>query len=115
MKYVFIFLMLIFTSCEKTIGDYRYYYKVIVGSPQITVTYKKKSTNKNETITIINSNYQLYNSTWEYAWYSTTPNEKYFVSVKNDSSIGFVKLIVGRNLDTLKVESTTTQLSFKRN
>lgn len=116
MKYIFIFFCLLsFSSCEKTIGDYTYYHKVTIGTPRAIVTYRVKSTGRNKTDTLKNPSYQLYNNTWEYRWYSSSPEDKYYVTVMNDTTVGFVKLLVGRNRDTLHIDSSTKSLLFKRN
>lgn len=116
MKY-FLILTLLFFSCKKiVVGDYQYRYRVEVGSPRLLIKYLKAD-GKMNTVTFIHPSYYLYSTSWEYIWYSNKPTDKYFVSVKNDSTgTGFFKLLVLKNRDTLNIDASTTSLIFsKRN
>jgi len=114
MKY-FLLLTLFFVSCKETIvGDYRYKYQVEVGSPRLLVEYKKAD-GKLYNDTIKHVGYYLYSNKWEYIWYSSSPYDKYYVRVKNDTSIGYFKLMVLRNNDTLDIDASTTSLTFLKN
>ncbi len=115
MKIKLLLLGLILFSCQKE-GDveYRYFYKVLIKTPKAIMTYRVNSTGLNKTDTLRNENYKLHTNTFEYAWRSFNPNDKLFVSIKNDTTVGSVKLVVGRSLDTLLVDSTTTNLTFSK-
>jgi hypothetical protein len=114
MKY-FLIITLFLISCKKIIvGDYQYRYRVESGSPRLIVDYMKAD-GKMYTDTINHASYYLYDTRWEYIWYSSKPSDKYYVKVRNDST-GYFKLSVLRNRDTLNIDASTTSLTFsKRN
>lgn len=114
MRYIIIFCICFF-SCKKiVVGDYRYFYRIEIGTPRAIVTYLVKSTGKNKTDTLRNLNYELYANNFTYIWYSSSPNDKYYLKVKNDTTVGYIKAMVVRNLDTLKIDATTTSLTFSK-
>lgn len=113
MRY-FLVLALILFSCEKIVGDYRYFYKVYIATPRAIVTYRVKSTGKNKTDTLRHPGYYLYANDFTYIWYNSSPDDKYYIDVKNDTTVGYIKVIVGRNMDTLHIDSTTTSVMFRK-
>ena len=115
MKLKLLLLGLILFSCQKERSvEYRHFYKVLIQTPKATITYRVHSTGQNKTDTLRNENYKLYTNTFEYAWRSFDPNDKYYVSIKNDTIVGSLKLVIGRNQDTIYKDSTTTTLSFSK-
>lgn len=114
MKYLLCIFFLCLLSCRKiVIGDYMYYYRIETDSPRSIVTYRKAD-GKVYNDTINHPNYYLYKKYWTYIWYSSSPDDKYYIKYKNESLEGYGKVMVIRNRDTLKVDATTTSLSFKK-
>ena len=106
-------LSILLGSCVKIVSrEYVYVYKIESSSYKISYKYRLPN-GSFKTDTLYNvANPSLRN--WQYWWYSTSRDDKYYIDVKNETPEGHFKIFIIRNQDTLREEVGLNQLIISK-
>ena len=110
---IILLLLVLLSSCIKIVSrEYVYIYKIESSSYKISFKYRLPN-GLYKTDTLYNvANPALRN--WQYWWYSTSRDDKYSISLKNETPEGHFKVMIIRNQDTLREEVGLNQLTISK-